>query len=335
MTLTANEKVGEGSLGSLKLGAAWAHRPIIRDLWTNFFARDFDQPTFLAAVTEERRALYELKKSLTIRSHDLIQDPNTLEAIMLLYRSLRHFILQVSALRPINNHNPCPPHLLQMNPEALTHFDTLIKSYKQLANLVLLIIRIEIRCHVLFYLDVSLGQGNYNIEEPASEIDSCITDLNADLLAICQPASTLSEQDYRFVMTGIADLIDDVLVNDADMVTIMTREGAGKLVLGVAALQQNLRNLVPDPSEADLSKVREFYDLFELGPLGLIDLAGSRDLGFSFPQLSKMMVLIYSLELSHAPLSSRGNRDSVSARRKQLNDHLSLLQRSMAERTGE
>ena len=334
-SLTANEFAGNGHLGSLKLGAAWAHRPIIRDLWINYFAREPDLPTLNAAAGEEIRALCELKKGFSIKTQDLMQDSASFETLIMLYKSLRHFTSSLLKLRPQQASKASDAQILLMLPEAITHFDTLIKSYNQLANMILLIIRIEIRCHILYYLQLSLGQGNYNIEEPASEVDSALADLNTDLVAICQPASTLPEADYSFVMSGVAELIDTVLIEDSDQISIMSTEGATKLSLGITSLQQNLRNLVLSPDEADLSKSKNFYDLFKLGPLGLADAASKRDLGIDFGQATKLMKLQYSLELGNDITGTRSSRDSVSAKRRQLNDHLALLASSMAQQTTE
>ena len=62
-----------------------------------------------------------------------------------------------------------------------SRFQALLKTYDQLAELILHSIRIDIRCRTIHYLDAAMRHGNYNIDHEAGEPDPHIIDLNAEI----------------------------------------------------------------------------------------------------------------------------------------------------------
>lgn len=327
--LTANPKPS-AHLGALRLGAAWASRQPLRNLWQTYDIEAASELQLYESVSTEIGMLLEAKKDFVIRPEDLLQDPAAIEGLVSLYQSVSLFGITLSDLHPLAAAGSALR--LEMTPEARRAYETLLKSYQTLGRSILLALRIEIRTHVFYHLQLALGQGNYNIEEKANEVDSTIADLNTDLQAICTPLAKLSQAEYKFLMSGLATLINEVFIEDSVSITIMTKHGAEKLVLDISALQQNLRNLVSDPAEADLSRASKFYSQFQLGPSGLSEQASTTSLDFTFSQASKLMALMYSADLNKN-LSKTNNRDSISNKRKQLNDHLALLSSRMATNT--
>lgn len=323
IAINANDKP-DSHLGALKLGAAWAVRKELKEIWQEY-DEDISRPMALDdAVAKEIPFLFEVKKSYTIRPDDLLQDPASLDALITLYHSITHFASSIEFLLPTDASRETV--LVPDSSEAHATVETLLKSYRGLARTTLLTIRTELRAHILYYLQIALAQGNYNIEEKASEIDSTFSELNADLLAMSAPLSRLSVLDYRKVMAGLASLVNEVLIEDASTITVMTTYGADKLGLGIVALQQNLRNLATDPAEADLSNALKFYQMFALGPSELIDRAASDKIKLSHTRAAKLLVLMYSVNIHRKDVRTR---DSVSSARKQLNEHLALLSSKM------
>jgi len=222
---------------------------------------------------------------------------------------------------------------LDLSPEAQSALDSLIKTFATLRQSILLTLRMEFRTHLLYHLQVVLSLGNYNIAEKANVIDSVVTSMNADLQAICNSLVTLPEEQYRFLMAGVAKLSNRVLVEDSSSITIMTRYGAEKLRLDISALQQNLQNLVPDPAEADLSRALKFYEHFQGGLAGLTEHAKARTLDFTPSQAAKLMTLIYSVDLANET-TKQGSKEAISTKRRQFNEQLASLTALMANEAG-
>lgn len=327
--LVSNANVNE-HLGSLLLGAAWARRRQVEDIWVRFNSQSDTSFTLRDASIAELKLIFDLKKDFLIRSQDLLQDPAKIEQMVVLHHSLNHFATSLAALI-FPESSAQQDQKMQMSSAIEKQFKNILESYRELSKSILVLLRMELRAHVLYYLQLVLGQGNYNIEEKANEVDSTIIDLNADLMLLNLPLLSLAPEDHQMVIDGISLLMDTVLIEDSSSISVMTLHGSEKLMLGIAAMQQNLRNIVPNPEDADLSRASSFFGLFSLGPLGLCDRASTTSLfGLTIPQASKLMTLMYSVDLNRQ--DSRGNRDSISARRRQLNDSLSLLSSGMSSR---
>ncbi|KAJ3272681.1 von Willebrand factor A domain-containing protein 8 [Terramyces sp. JEL0728] len=63
-------------------------------------------------------------------------------------------------------------------------FDKITDEYHAFINHLLFSIRIEVRCHVIYYLDLAMREGNYCLEEEYFEPDPYIGLLNTDLTTI-------------------------------------------------------------------------------------------------------------------------------------------------------
>jgi exocyst complex component 4 len=60
-------------------------------------------------------------------------------------------------------------------------FQALLKTFEQLASMILDTIRIDLRCRVTHYIDASMRHGDYSVEREAGEPDPHVMDLNAEL----------------------------------------------------------------------------------------------------------------------------------------------------------
>lgn len=79
-------------------------------------------------------------------------------------------------------------------------FDALLKSYQQLADLVLYSLRVEVRLRTMHFLDKATRDGVYQLSEDIAEPDSSVVDLNS-ALAECDEcaATTLAGPERRCV----------------------------------------------------------------------------------------------------------------------------------------
>jgi hypothetical protein len=72
-------------------------------------------------------------------------------------------------------------------------FDGLIGSYKSLAQTTLFTIRLELRCHVIYFLNQTIKEGNFGLTEDEVEeedLDPTIIELCKDLVSFEDLLST-------------------------------------------------------------------------------------------------------------------------------------------------
>lgn len=70
----------------------------------------------------------------------------------------------------------------------------------------------------------------------------------------------------RFVFDGLAALMVQNLISNVRYVKRLNRHGVTKMARNTLALQQNLTNIAGAAGEAGLERVRQYYELFNLGP---------------------------------------------------------------------
>jgi exocyst complex component 4 len=63
-------------------------------------------------------------------------------------------------------------------------FDALLTTYQQLAETCLFTLRLEGRCHTMYYLEMAIRDGNYHLEDETFEPDPYVITLNSDLMEL-------------------------------------------------------------------------------------------------------------------------------------------------------
>lgn len=72
-------------------------------------------------------------------------------------------------------------------------FDSLITSYESLARTTLFTLRLELRCHVIYFLNQTIREGNFGLTEDEVEeedLDPTIVELCKDLVSFEDLLST-------------------------------------------------------------------------------------------------------------------------------------------------
>ena len=141
-------------------------------------------------------------------------------------------------------------------------FDHITSNFRQLIQHVLYTIRIEIRCHTIFYLDLAIREGNYNSEEDHPEPDPYIGLLNTDLTMMEEMISeSLPPRLSRFLFDGITQLMTAVLISNTKTLKMVNACGIERLLSNVLSLQQNLISFT-SIHENELEKCKKFFLLF-------------------------------------------------------------------------
>ena len=291
----------------------------------------------------------------------------------------------IAALKPIHTRSKSegavgiPVHL-PMTAESVIPFDKTVSSFRGLAQTALLTLHIDIRLGVFHQLTRSLrgpnavpldqfpsppprdssalpatdsGLYHWVLSQPPTSASPLVLDLNADLITFDSNISTyLGRKERTFVTTGLAKLVDRVLVVGADYIQVVNSYGAQRIGLDILVLQQNLRNIAisADPSpppvgvldskfvstegdansapsgdqEAILKDSAQFYDLFLQGPervMAFVKMHKGKDggVGYSYDELRALIELCYS-----AGLRSKDREENIKTKKSLQDDLLQL-----------
>jgi len=167
--------------------------------------------------------------------------------------------------------NANDPLQLPLTKEMTIRFFALLKTFQQLADIVLFAIRLDIRCRVIRLIDQMARRSSYRLEREATEPDPYIMELNNDL-ARCDDATstTLAEHQRRFVFDGLGTLISRLLISSSSQIRFVNEKGAQKMLRNILALQQNLKTIQNGPKEGDLDAAKKYWGLFSQTPQQLL-----------------------------------------------------------------
>lgn len=157
---------------------------------------------------------------------------------------------------------------LDLGEEMVEAFDLIISKFQNLQQLILYSIRIEIRSHAIFYLDLAMREGNYSSEEENSEPDPYIGLLNNDLTIMEEIISeSLPPRQARFLFDGITELMSTVLISNVRTLRQISGNGVNRLLSNILALQQNLISFTT-LYENHLDRAKKYLSLLQLeGPV--------------------------------------------------------------------
>ncbi|KAI8063832.1 Sec8 exocyst complex component-specific domain-containing protein [Gongronella butleri] len=290
-----------------------------------------------AEITMEFKLKNETHADRQMEADELIFDQNKLIFLGRLYHSLKWFVREIWELRTAHKStssgSPEPESYeavnskrwsrsekrlsmtdlsenatLPMRGESARRFDTLLTTYQQLAETCLFTLRLEIRCHTLYYLQMVIREGNYHLEDESYEPDPFVITLNADLMDIDDSINaSLPRKDNVFCFDGLPALMVHILITEASFIKRMNRHGAQKMIRNILALQQNLTNFVPPSQSAVMERARRYYQLFNYGTENLIKSIRDNGPAFTFDEYHVILALINNAN------DEEGNPDEAAA----------------------
>jgi exocyst complex component 4 len=192
-----------------------------------------------------------------------------------------------------------------------------------LAQTTLFTLRLELRCHVIHFLNQTIREGNFGLTEDEveeEELDPTIVELCKDLVSFENLLSaTLEIQESKFILSELSCLIDQTLLSLACTITLLTSPGLGKLRRIILTLSQNLKHFTPQPQDALLNRSLEYFSLFSLGPAQFIQWAKeTHGNGYDYDEMKTMLGLLYSEQMGKTRISAGGITGSQSGREKSL-----------------
>ncbi|KAK6349582.1 hypothetical protein TWF696_005867 [Orbilia brochopaga] len=362
-TLVQRDKtvVHEGAV-ALKRSAVWTQpgelKSTMRQMWA-------DPTVFHDYLYKETLVYAKLKGKDGIAFEDIISDRKTIYNLCVLYNSMNWFSRKLQKLRQVSEledpskdegtrtrrwttvnsqlaRDSASPVFLPLSKDLAEAFDGVVNTYTELANTILFTLRAEARTHAAHYIDVTMLQTSWVLENEASEADAAILSLNSELVWFDQDVtSLLRKEEERFVKAGLGIYLDHLLIRGCGMIKRMNRHGVEKMLLDILVLQQNLRNLlledgvVGDGREGQqrevvtLKRADDYWRMFNTGPeydlmQDLLQRARDGTLTYSYDELKDLVTLWYSENFK-----TGNRRESTVAARRSLNDHLIQLSELM------
>ncbi|KAL1918993.1 uncharacterized protein VTP21DRAFT_2374 [Calcarisporiella thermophila] len=208
-------------------------------------------------------------------------------------------------------------HFLPLSAEISNHFEEILTNYKQLAQTCLFTLRIELRCQIIYYIDLIVRQGNYNLEDETTEPDPNVTILNSILVSWDESMNlTLPDKARQFIFDGLPGLFNRLLILGAESIPYLNKHGVQKMTRNIMALQQNLTNIIQPTREITLSHSKTYYEMFNLGPQGMLSLIRESK-AYSREEYTTMLRLMYDMNADtgadgFSPIRSSGGSTSSS-----------------------
>jgi exocyst complex component 4 len=274
-----------------RISADLADQTVFKEI-TNEIMKAVDDTQKHAAIRKEIAMLLDTIGKTKLEEADLILDRRSLSNMSLLSTSMKWLSDKILTLRFISQQNAPtsvdtkrqsdryerqrrwtlitaqaqsePDHVyLPLTEEIAPAFDGAQSSFAELAATVTRMLHVEMRAHIFFYLSKVLSR-TFSIDREVHEPDPEIAILNADLMTFDEDLSAhLHPTQRAYITTGLSGLVDAILVTSVTSLQGMNAPGAGKLLLAILVLQQNLKNV--EATGASLARAASFYEAFSEG----------------------------------------------------------------------
>ncbi|KAI8818997.1 Sec8 exocyst complex component-specific domain-containing protein [Fimicolochytrium jonesii] len=181
--------------------------------------------------------------------------------------------------------------------EMVERFKALLTNFRRLSDLCLFVLRVELRCHSMFFLDLAMREGTYDLDDDTQDPDPYIGILNTDLSTLEEVLSgVMGPKRTRFIFSGLPHLISATLTAALPHIKKPTvPHGTRKLVRNVCALQQNLTNIA-SVHDVGLERAKDYFALLELPGEELIKQLGDPHLKgrFTYEECRVVLDLIFA-----------------------------------------
>ncbi len=152
-------------------------------------------------------------------------------------------------------------------------------------------IRIEIREHVIYYIDLAMREGNYVSDEEQIEPDPYIGLLNSDLIQIEEMIlQSLPPRKARFIFDGITELMATILMQNLRHIRQININGIKRLLSNVHALQQNLASFTYVQDQY-LERCSQYFELLRMKPEEIMEFVEKSTGTFNYDQYKVILEL--------------------------------------------
>ncbi|TPX58983.1 hypothetical protein PhCBS80983_g02766 [Powellomyces hirtus] len=272
----------------------------------------------------------KLKKERSFHRSELLLEQRTLQSIASLHHSIEWFYNQTCTLLSVSTDKSNHPALidakgmkwssdslqsyfrlsseslpdlpveqdeklaLPLSAEKSNMFKSILSNFQWLSELCLGVLRVEVRCHSMYFLDLAMREGTYYLDDESQEPDPYIGLLNTDLSTVEEAMSAvLHPERTRFIFDGLACLISQVLCANIKHLKRTNSHGVGKLVRNVQSLQQNLTN-ISSVHFKNLDRAKDYFELLNLSPDGILEYVGINPGRFTFDEYKTVLEVTFN-----------------------------------------
>jgi len=304
-----SHKTLEASEGLLLVSSKWAQRTEISNC-LSLLLKNNSESERSSICSRESRIESEVLQEHTIPKEQLIGSIHDISFLAHLYRSITWYTEQLASLRTTAPEDPQSPDIagsptfpilpksaeddklqLPLSREMGMRFDALLKTYEQLAEMIIFTIRLDMRCRAIHYLHSAIRFGNYKIDQEDGDPDPHIIDLNNDLGKADESiSSALPVKERLFVFEGLETVMEDILLSNSRYIRFANVHGIKKVLRNVLALRQSIKTMSSWSPDSEFKRARQYYGLFEKGPQALLDNV-RKERAFSFEEYKAMLNL--------------------------------------------
>ncbi|RKP19519.1 hypothetical protein ROZALSC1DRAFT_28888, partial [Rozella allomycis CSF55] len=247
---------------------------------------------------DENQFLFQNKGNRTLHKSEILTDYNKLKFIAHLYKNLNWIANQFQKcltlasptfLDPINSEDS-----INLKLPISENLQESIKRTENISSKYLCTLKFELKCHILYFCDLSFKQGSYHLDEPASEPDINIKHLIKSVESFQESIySCLENDEIKFIHTDLDSLIATIFINNIVCIKRMNFYGVEKMMKNLNALTHSLNRFIHCPV-SQIEKAKSFYSLFSLFPEEIIAFTKSNCKYFSLGDFTNMINLIYN-----------------------------------------
>ncbi|KAH9499232.1 Exocyst complex component 4 [Bulinus truncatus] len=236
-----------------------------------------------------------------IPQQEIITDVTQMRTVANVHESLEWFAdrldLFAASLTPQNNLNPLqeelPTELPPISEKTLQSLKLLVQEFKDLAEICLLLLHLEVRVHCFYYLLPVAKQSNYAGPIDDLDPDSNVLKLNKDLSSMEEMMTqSLQPKKFKYIFESLGYLVASILINSVQFLNKMNENGIKKMCRNILAIQQNLTNITLT-RESDLDRARHFYELLYLNPDEVLNSVAEKGPQFTLAEYEELIKLYH------------------------------------------
>ncbi|XP_070211781.1 exocyst complex component 4-like isoform X2 [Littorina saxatilis] len=213
-----------------------------------------------------------------IPQQEIITDVTQMRTVANVHESLEWFasrldqmtdsLAECSGNQPSDNKeaDQLPADTVPVSPKTLESLRSLVQDFRDLAEVCLLLLHLEVRVHCFYYLLPVTKQSNYAGPIDDLDPDSNVLKLNKDLSSMEEVLSqSLQPKKFKYIFETLGYLVSSILISCVQFLKKINENGIKKMCRNILAIQQNLTNITLT-RETDLDRARQFYELLYLSP---------------------------------------------------------------------
>ncbi|KAK3603022.1 hypothetical protein CHS0354_037770 [Potamilus streckersoni] len=251
-----------------------------------------------------------------IPQHEIITDVTQMRTVANVHESLEWFSNRLKnfavTLAAKSSQVMIPEVILldipPVSQKTIDSLNTLVKDFKDLAEVCLLLLHLEVRVHCFYYLMPVAKQANFAGPIDDLDPDSNVLKLNKDLSSMEEVLSqSLQPKRFKYIFESLGFLVSSILVNSMQYIKKINENGIKKMCRNIFAIQQNLTNITMS-RESDLDHARQYYELLYINPDDILTSVAEKGPQFTENEYVQLLLLHYRSHGDPTQLDQRMQR---------------------------